>query len=302
MNFVDLQINGAFNTDFNADELSIESFRDCIDKLSAIGVSKLLPTIITDDLSRMRSKIARIVSFLEEDPRLKRTVAGIHVEGPFISPEAGFRGTHPQEHIRPATEDDCKRLLEAGSGHIRLMTLAPEMDSQSRVIRLLDREHVSPFAGHTDASHAILLDAIQNGLQGFTHLGNGCAKTVDRHDNIIHRVVALHEHLKITLIADGIHLPLWLLHSWLEIFGSDRVIVISDAISAAGMPPGEYSIGGQKAIVHSDGRTSSSAHGYLVGSATLLPKMESLLREQLTVDAHVLQEVLFNNANSILEP
>lgn len=301
MQYIDLQINGAFNTDFNAPDLTIDAFRACIERLAKVGVNSILPTIITDDLSTMCSRIDRIVSFLDAEPELEKFVAGIHVEGPFISPAPGFRGTHPVEFIRPASEDDCNRILEAGNGRVRLMTLAPEMDEQSRVIQLLDRAHVLVFAGHTDASFDTLKRAIDSGLRGFTHLGNGCVKTVDRHDNIVHRVLALRDHLAITLIADGIHVPDWLLKSWIEIIGTKRAIVVSDAISAAGMPPGEYSIGGQKAIVHADGRTSSSTHGYLVGSATLQPRMESLLRDRFAFDTATLEDLFYNNAKSLLE-
>ena len=82
------------------------------------------------------------------------------------------------------------------------------------------------------------------------------------------RVLALREHLYITLIADGIHLPNWLLKSWLSIIGLDRSIVISDSMSAAGMPPGEFSIGGQRILVEPSRRTRHRDHGYLAGSAS----------------------------------
>ncbi len=298
--WIDLQLNGAFGVDLNQSDLDLESFERLCHQLSAIGMESFLPTIITDRLDAMCDKIRRIASYCDQSSDCSKRIGGIHIEGPFLSTTDGFYGTHPREHLATATVEACGRLLDAGRGLVRLMTLAPEQDPSGEVTRWLIDQKVAVFAGHTDASLTQLRRSIDCGLSGFTHLGNGCARQVDRQDNIIQRVLSLKHALWITLIADTIHVPLWLLHSWLEWLGTDRTILVSDAIAAAGMPPGKYSIGSQTIEVTQDRRTINLRHGYLAGSATNLDRMDELLRDDLHLDASVRRRLLYENAKRFL--
>ena len=302
MKYLDLQVNGAYGIDFNDDSLTSEGFKLACDKLQESGVAGFLVTIITDSIDTMCRRIRKIVGILESKPELGPFVKGIHVEGPFLSNQSGYYGTHPKQHIQPANERDTMLLLDAGGGWIRLFTLAPEQDPDCLVIQRLCSDKVIVFAGHTDASFETLKRAVDHGLVGFTHLGNGCVHQVDRHDNIMHRVLALRDRLTITLIADGIHLPGWLLQSWLKIIGCERSIIISDSMSAAGMPPGEYTIGNQSILVEPSRRTRHRAHGYLAGSASTLQDMDGFLRETLSINQSDRERILFRNAASLLLP
>ena len=300
MSYVDLQVNGAYGVDFNEDELTLDQFVMACQRLRNTGVVAMLPTIITDSVDTMCKRIAKLANFLDEEPTLKQLVRGIHVEGPFLSNRPGFYGTHPPQHIQAAEISPLMQLLEAGNGLVRLVTLAPEQDSNCQVIERLRREKVIVFAGHTDASHVMLQRAIEAGLVGFTHLGNGCVQQVDRHDNIIQRVLSLKDHLVITLIADGIHLADWLLKSWLNIIGFERSIVISDAMSAAGMPTGEYRIGGQPIQVDASRRTTHRDHGYLAGSASTMFDMDQLLADKIGLSERDRTRVMHTNAFRLL--
>ena len=300
MKYLDLQVNGAFGVDFNDDALTTDRFEHACQKLHESGVVGFLPTIITESIETMCRRIRNIVAILDANPKWNSIVRGLHIEGPFLSDKSGFFGTHPSQHIRKANESDAMKLLDAGSGRVRVVTLAPEQDADCFVLRRLHTEKVITFAGHTDASIEQLSRAIDAGLMGFTHLGNGCVQQVDRHDNIIHRVLALRERLYITLIADGIHLPNWLLSSWLSIIGNDRSMVISDSMSAAGMPPGEYFIGNQPILVDSSRRTRHREHGYLAGSASTMKDMDLLLANALSLNEIDRQKILMYNAASLL--
>ena len=302
MKYLDLQVNGAYGIDFNDESLTSEGLELACDKLQKSGVAGFLVTIITDSIDTMCRRIRKIVGILESKPELGQIIIGIHVEGPFLSNQSGYFGTHPRQHIMPANERDTMRLLEAGGGWIRLFTLAPEQDPDCRVIQRLCSDKVLVFAGHTDASFETLKRAIDQGLVGFTHLGNGCVYQVDRHDNIMHRVLALHDKLSITLIADGIHLPGWLIQSWLMIIGYERSIIISDSMSAAGMPPGEYTIGNQNILVEPSRRTRHCDHGYLAGSASTLQDMDGFLQETLSIDQSDRERIFYSNAARLILP
>ena len=300
MQYIDLQVNGAYGVDFNSDNLTADQFKFACLRLKESGVVGFLPTIITDSLDAMCHRIGAIASFVEDYPDASEVVRGIHIEGPFLSDRKGFYGTHPPQHILVAKEKDAMRLVDAGRGRVRLLTLAPEQDPGSEVTRRLSREGILVFAGHSDASFETLKRALDCGLRGFTHLGNGCVHQVDRQDNIMQRVLALREKLMITMIADGIHLPTWLLKSWLEIIGPDNSIIISDSMSAAGMPAGEYSIGNQHVIVEPSRRTKHRDHGYLAGSASTMADMDVVLTEMLSIESSRREQIMYRNALSIL--
>ena len=128
MKYLDLQVNGAFGVDFNDDALTAEAFEFACGKLKESGVIGFLATIITDAVATMCGRIEKIVRLLDTNAGLRQFVRGIHIEGPFLSDQSGFYGTHPSQHIQPANERDAMRLLEAGNGFVRLVTLAPEQD------------------------------------------------------------------------------------------------------------------------------------------------------------------------------
>ena len=300
MKYLDLQVNGAYGIDFNDDALTTNGFEFACAKLHESGVVGFLATIITDSVDTMCGRIQKIVRMVDAKPELRQLVRGIHVEGPFLSDQSGYYGTHPQQHIQRANERDAMRLLDAGQGFVRLLTLAPEQDPDCKIISKLCKEKVLVFAGHTDASFQSLDRAIDSGLVGFTHLGNGCVHQVDRHDNIIQRVLALRDRLYITLIGDGIHLPGWLLQSWLGMIPIERSIIISDSMSAAGMPPGEYKIGSQNILVEPSRRTRHRDHGYLAGSASTMQDMDRFLSTNLTMRETDRERIMLNNASSLL--
>jgi N-acetylglucosamine-6-phosphate deacetylase len=301
MKFIDLQINGAFGVDFNSDSLTSEKFELACNQLQSIGVAGFLPTIITDSMDAMCGRIRRIVAALDEFPKCKECILGIHVEGPFLSPSPGFYGTHPRQHIQQANVTAAQRLLDAGAGWVRLVTIAPEHDPGFEVIGRFVKQGVQVFAGHCDPPLEVLQRSVQAGLSGFTHLGNGCSHQVDRQDNIMQRVLACRNDLVITLIADGIHLPLWLVESWIDIFGLEKCIIISDSISAAGMGPGEYSIGDQKIRVDESRRTHNMHHGYLAGSASTMADMHRILVRDQAFEPEALRKLMHDNALKLVQ-
>jgi N-acetylglucosamine-6-phosphate deacetylase len=157
------------------------------------------------------------------------------------------------------------------------MTLAPEVDPTRQVIRFLRAQQIVVAAGHTDASREQLLWAIDDGLGMFTHLGNGCPLSLPRHDQIINRVLSLADRLKISLIADNRHVPDFVLRLYLELIPDDNVIIVSDAISAAGLGPGVYPLGGQAIRVDEFGVAWAADGKHMAGSTGVLSEMAAWL-------------------------
>jgi len=271
---IDLQINGFAGIDFNQPDADIAAACDAY-----VGVDRLLPTVITGSEEHMAACLRNIAAC--EHPK----IAGIHIEGPFLNPTDGFIGAHPREHAGPADLERMKRLLDAADGRTRIVTLAPEMDPGAKLTRFLVEQGIVVSAGHCDPDFEQLAGAIDAGLSMFTHLGNGCPNQLHRHDNIIQRVLSWSDELVISLIADGAHLPWFVLANFLEQIPAANVVIVSDAIAAAGLGTGTYTLGGQSVVVGDDlvprRLAEDGRAGHFVGTGCSLPEMARRLREHL---------------------
>lgn len=285
MGTFDLQVNGYGGVDFNQDGLTAEDLHRACAALRADGADGILATVITEAPAIMAARIARLAALREADPLAREMVAGIHIEGPFLSPRDGFRGAHPADAILPAETGLAERLLEAGNGLVRLVTLAPEHDAGAKVTRLLAGRGVAVAAGHTDATLDQLQEALDAGLTLFTHLGNGCPGLLPRHDNIVERALSLRDRLWICFIADGVHIPFFALRNYLDLIGrGGRVIATTDAMAAAGLGPGLYRLGRWEVRVGEDSAARSPDGSHLVGSAVSIPRMRGNLSGPLGLD------------------
>lgn len=291
----DLQLNGFAGVDFGADDLRPPAVRRACEALRAAGGGTALATIITDSLDRMVARVRRLADAIEQDPVVAGVLAGIHVEGPFLRPDAGFIGAHPAEHARPATPDAARALVEAGRGHVRLVTLAPECDAGMRTTGWLAGRGVAVFAGHCDPTAAELRAAVAAGLSGFTHLGNGCPHLLPRHDNVIHRVLACDALRWITFIPDGVHVPAAALGNYLRLAGIERAIAVTDATAAAGMGPGTFRLGPREVIVGDDGVAWSADRTHLVGSTATMAGVVRFLADALGLGADAIERLTATN-------
>lgn len=282
--YFDLQVNGYAGVDFNRDNLSAEGLHHACVKLEEDGVDGFLATIVTESIEVMASRLTRLVDLRRQDDLAKRLIAGLHIEGPFINPAEGYRGAHPADAIRPANRSDAGRLLEAAGGLARIVTLAPEMDEDLAVTAWLVDKGVVVSAGHCNPSMDQLDMALDAGLSMYTHLGNGCPMELNRHDNIIQRVLSRAERLWICFIADGVHVPSYALATYLRIAG-DRAIVVSDAMAAAGLGPGSYTLGRWSVEVGEDLAAWAPHRAHLVGSAMNLAQMNEVLTRDCAVSA-----------------
>ncbi|MFO0013668.1 MAG: N-acetylglucosamine-6-phosphate deacetylase [Planctomycetota bacterium] len=300
--YVDLQINGLAGIDFNAIDLSDDAWEQACLALYRDGTERFLPTLITDSIDALDRKLRRLGELVKNPPASHRAIAeGIHLEGPFLSPLPGYIGAHPSQHARDADIELLKRWQDRSQGQIRMVTLAPERDPSGICTRWLADQGILVAAGHTDATMDQLQQAIDQGLTLFTHLGNACPMRMHRHDNIIHRALSLRSMLRYTMIADGHHLPSWLLEAWIDLIGVDRVAIVSDAISAAGLPAGMHRLGEQVVAVGKDGVPRSPDESHFVGSGMTLGRMDRQLSGRNRFPADVCRRLFRDNAAAWLD-
>jgi N-acetylglucosamine-6-phosphate deacetylase len=227
-------------------------------------VTAFLPTLITSPFEEF-VRCARAI--LDAD---HPSIAGFHMEGPYINPADGLRGAHRREFAVGADWDDVQRRRDAAEGRIRLVTLAPEVPGALALIERLVLDGVRVAVGHTAASPEQIRDAVRAGATLSTHLGNGCGVMLSRHPNFLWEQLAADE-LTASFIVDGIHLSPSTVKVMIRAKTPERTVLVTDAIAAAGCPPGRYRLGGVEAELDASGRVIELAGGRLAGSSLTLP-------------------------------
>lgn len=297
----DLQVNGYAGTDFNGDSLTAESLHHACECLVEDGCDAILATFITDEIATLERRISRLVELRERDALARQMITGIHIEGPFINSMKGYVGAHPPHAVKPANVDDAKRLLTAAGGLARLVTLAPENDAGGKTTAYLASQKVTVSAGHCDPSLDQLSAACDAGLTMFTHLGNGCPVQMHRHDNIIQRALSLHDRLWLCFIPDGVHVPFFVLKNWLRGIGLERTIFVTDAISAARLGPGRYTLAGWDLVIGDDLVARSPDGTHFVGSTVTVPRIKANALKELGMTEDELRLVLDVNPRMAID-
>ena len=275
--FFDLQVNGFAGVDFNRPGLTGEELMRAGQALWAHGVAGFFPTVITASLNAMARTLETIRRAREGSPVLARAVRGIHLEGPFICPQDGPRGAHPRDHVRDPDWETFCRLQEAAGGHIRLVTLAPERPRALEIIERLRTSGVVVAIGHTDATEADIDAAVKAGAQLSTHLGNGAHAVLPRHRNYIQKQLAT-DGLLTSIIVDGHHLAEYFVKNVVRCKGPERVILVTDAMAAAGAAPGMYRLGEVLAEAQPDGVVRLPGTPYLAGSSLTMDRAVANVR------------------------
>ncbi|MDZ7802310.1 MAG: hypothetical protein U5K81_16145 [Trueperaceae bacterium] len=279
----DVQINGFAGHDVNAGGLGPDGFAAMTRALHAEGVARYLPTVVTASVDHMGACLAAVTAARRADPAVAFAVLGIHLEGPFVSPEDGARGAHPLAAVRdpdPAVFDD---LQARADGAIRIVTLAPERPGALELISYLAGHGIVVSIGHSLADAAVVHEAAGAGARLSTHLGNGLPATLPRHPNLLWAQLA-DDRLHASMIFDGHHLPEDTMRVFLRAKGPERTILTSDAVALARCHPGVYEgqVGGTVEL-HDSGRLTMVGTPYLAGSASSLADAMSTATGRLGV-------------------
>jgi N-acetylglucosamine-6-phosphate deacetylase len=272
---VDLQVNGYRGVDFAGGDLTERNFvRACRAMLEA-GTTAFLPTMITSPEDVYERNLPIMAEAMQGE-QFQGRLLGIHLEGPFICPEAGARGAHNPDWIRRPDMSYLKRLIEWADGMVKLITVAAELEGAEELARYAVSRDIKVSLGHQMAGEEDLDRLVQAGAVSITHLGNGVPAVLPRHDNPIWAGLA-NDELVAMLITDSHHLPASVLKTILRAKSPDRCVVVSDISPLAGLGPGSYQTPDRKVVLEDSGRLYDPATGYLVGSsATMLQCMNWL--------------------------
>ena len=266
--FVDLQVNGYLGVDFSDAALTEADFIRVSRKLLESGCVAFQPTVITASEAVYRRNLAMIGKIIQS-PEFRGRILGIHVEGPFISNQPGAVGAHNPEYVRPASVEFFKQMQEWADGTIRLLTLAAESEGAVELTRYASGTGVAVSLGHQLADADQMAACRDAGATLLTHLGNGMPNEVNRHRNPLLAGLGV-DGLTAMIIADGHHLPRELVKVIIRAKGVENTLVVSDASSLAGMPPGHYHSMGNDVVIEENGYLHNPAKKCLVGSSATI--------------------------------
>jgi N-acetylglucosamine-6-phosphate deacetylase len=240
--------------------------------LTTHGVTGYFPTTVAAPLDATCAALGRLADSIEaasnatkDDPVQARPL-GIHLEGPFLSHKR--RGVHPPEYLVTPTVEVFELLWQAARGHVRVLTIAPEIPGAMEVITEAARRNVCVSIGHSDAEMPVAQNAVKAGARHATHTFNAMRPLDHREPGILGEVLS-NDRISADIIVDGIHVDPAVVKLFLRAKGRERAVLITDAISATGMPDGRYQLGPIEVDVK-DGKCTSN--GSLAGSVLTMDR------------------------------
>jgi len=266
--FLDVHIHGAGGHDVM--EGNATALRAITRKVSEYGTTSLVATTVTastDETLRAVEGIAGYIAHQHETEIPRAEVLGIHFEGPFISKQR--RGVHPAEWIQLPSAEMLGRFLKAAAGNARILTMAPEVLGAAPCIDAAREAGLVVSMGHTDATYEQARAAMARGARSATHVYNAMRPFTHRDPGVIGAVLTSPD-VNAELIADGVHVEEAAMKLLLMAKGAAHVTLVSDGLSATGMPDGKYMLGSLEVIV--SGGICRNAEGTLAGSTLTLDR------------------------------
>ncbi len=269
--FFDIHVHGAVSHDFmSAGAAQMDAVGAF---LARKGVGHYLATTVTAKVDSTLQSLARLAAYMRQGSALHAArMVGIHLEGPFLCPAK--RGVHPLDRILAPSIELFERFQEAAEGHIKLVTLAPEIPGALPLIEHMTAHGVAASLGHSNATYAEALAGMQAGAKSATHTFNAM-RAIDHREPGLAAAVLDQQAGFAELIADGVHVHPAMVRLWLKAKGDRRAILVTDGMAAAGMPDGTYHLGDLVVDVR-EGVCLSG--GVLAGSVLTMDRAVSNLR------------------------
>ncbi|MEW6236757.1 MAG: N-acetylglucosamine-6-phosphate deacetylase [Candidatus Omnitrophota bacterium] len=277
--FIDVHVHGGAGFDCT------DSDPDALDEIGRFhashGTTSLIATVYSQPKQELFACIRRIRRFCESSSP-HRIIEGVHLEGPFLNPE--MHGAIRPDYMWPASREAFREIMDVGGAWIRVMTIAPEIPGAMQVLRSasiaksaegnVGTEFIKPLhlsIGHSKARYEQISEAIDSGLEGVTHIFNAMPTMHHRRPGVLVGTM-LRDELFVEVIADTLHVHPAVLQLLLKVKKHDKILLVSDAIRAAGSPDGEYDFSGQKVIMREGRAYLADSPDTLAGSTLSMDK------------------------------
>ena len=237
--FVDMHVHGGGGASFTAG--SADDARRAVEFHRGHGTTSIVASLVTAPVAELESRAAMLAVLAAEG-----VIAGLHLEGPFLS--AARCGAQDPRHMIAPDVAVFERLGAAAAGHLKVITIAPELPGATEVIKAAARAGLTVAVGHTDATAAVASAAVDDGATHATHLFNGMRPLHHREPGAAGALLDRDE-VTCEVIADGVHLHDTTVRLVAHAIGPGRLVLITDAMAAAGMPDGSYRLGSMRVDV-----------------------------------------------------
>lgn len=288
--FIDIHIHGAYGCDTM--DATCESLKKISQATLKHGVTSFLPTTMTCSKEDIRNAIKNVYLVMKEKSTVNN-ILGVHLEGPFINKNK-IGAQNPNYLLEPSI-DNFKDIAEDYEEIIKIVTLAPEIEGAQNLIQYLHKKNIVVSIGHTNAKYEEAIEGIKNGVSHATHLFNAMTPFNHRDPGAVGAI--LNSNITAECILDGIHIHYASLDIALKIKSSDKIILITDAMSACCMKDGKYSLGGQEVIVKDSAARLNN--GVLAGSVLTLDKAVRNVKNNLNIPLYEIIKLLTINPSKV---
>lgn len=275
--FVDIQINGFAGVDFTAADLDVEKLVGMLPAIWSTGSTTICPTLVTNTIPGLVRNFAILEQARRASSDFDHTAPCYHLEGPYLSP-GGSHGAHEPKWMHAPDWDEFMELQRAAGGRIGIITVAPEWPGSEEFIRKARGAGVVVAISHTDGGADDVHRAAAAGAILNTHLGNGCPGMIHRHQAPLWAQLA-DDSLGASIICDGFHLPPEVVKVIVAVKGIDKVILVTDAVHVAQLPPGKYTLVGTDIELLPSGQVLRADHVSMAGSALTMNRGVSVFIE-----------------------
>lgn len=244
--FIDIHTHGGYGVDFNLITEKEDVIKAC-KYYNTQGVTTVLPTILTDT----KETTLKCINLVVEAKKECNTVLGINLEGPFLSHD--YKGAMPEYLLLDPNIDLFLEYQAQAEGLIKLTTISPELKGANEFVKKISKTGVVCSLGHSGADQDTVLEFIKNGASNATHLGNAMKQPTQHNLNVCGTV--LYSDVFAEIICDGFHVNKTVIDYWFKVKGFDKMIAITDAMMAAGLPDGDYKLGvNDVEVINSDAK------------------------------------------------
>ena len=274
--WIDLQVNGYDGVNFSDPSLTTSDIEKVSTQLLEKGTIGYCPTLISSSLGTYKHNLTLISKAMEIQERGAK-ILGVHLEGPFINPEKGYRGIHREENILSPSIEIYNQLKIWSQNKIVLITLAPELPGAIELINYITKDDKTIVSiGHSNAGKKTIQQAVKKGIRAATHVGNGLPDLIPRHNNPIWVIIA-DDDIFGFFITDGFHLPKEMIKTCLRAKKASKFIVTSDLIHIGGKKPGNYIINDIPVVLEPNGHLHVQESSQLAGSASSMMECMNFL-------------------------
>lgn len=269
--FVDIHVHGGKGRDIM--DASFEAVKEMAKFLVSHGTTSFVPTTISAPQSDLLRAVKTVKTAMEKETD-GAEVLGTHLEGPYINLEK--RGAHDANYVRLPSIEEFTEIWEASNHAVKIVTLAPELEGSKMLMQKLRELETVASVGHSNATYNQAVDAIKHGVRHATHMFNRMSGFDPRDPGVVGAVL-VHDELTAELICDSTHVHPAAMNLLIRVKGSERVVLITDAIRAAGMPDGEYALGEQNIVVK-DGVSRLESGDFAGSTLTMDRAVRNIMR------------------------